>query len=274
MMTLRYFWIKLFSRRSGVQLVGLFMLAALLAGCADNKELADLKVLGATLHQAAIDAEHSANYRSAVSHYRKLWNGDPDNEIFFLSLARNLRYIGLSREAVHILENDGKQFSGSAAYQLEFAKALLAAEKSQKSIQHLILAMDIEPENWQIYSTLGIVYDRAQYYRNSANAYEMALNLSPDNPTILNNMAISNAVSGNLAEAIRLARKAAQLDRKNVQIRQNLALFLGIRGKFSDAEALAKMDMDEATVRNNMAIYYRLSGKEIPDQLRLPLPPN
>ena len=36
---------------------------------------------------------------------------------------------------------------------------------------------------------------------------------------------------------IRLTRRAAQLDRKSVQIRQNLALFLGIEGKFADAEA-------------------------------------
>jgi len=64
------------------------------------------------------------------------------------------------------------------------------------------------------------------------------------------------------------------LDRKSVQIRQNLALFLGIEGKFADAEALAKMDMDYATVRNNLAIYYRLSGKQLPDNLKLPVQPN
>jgi len=50
-------------------------------------------------------------------------------------------------------------------------------------------------------------------------------------------------------------------------------LFLGIEGKFADAEALAKMEMDDATVRNNMATYYRLSGKQFPDNFRLPIQP-
>lgn len=255
------------------RLVGLCLLAVLLVGCAGNKSSVDNKVLNRTILQAAISAEQSTNYRAAVSHYRKLWDQQPENEKLFLGLVRNMRYVGLSREAVRLLDSNHDLFFTRASYQIEFAKALLAAEQGQRAIKHLVTAMEIEPNNWQIYSTLGIAYDRAQYFRNSANAYEMALKLSPDNPMVINNFAISNAVSGNLTEAIRLARKAARLDRNNIQIRQNLALFLGIKGKFSDAEALAKMDMDDATVRNNMAIYYRLSGKNSPDRLVAPIAP-
>jgi len=81
------------------------------------------------------------------------------------------------------------------------------------------------------------------------------LDLSPDNPSVLNNMAISAALAGDIKLAIETINRAARLDRDNVQIRQNLALFLGIKGDVQDAEALARMDLDEEAVRNNLSIF-------------------
>ena len=228
-------------------------LAPLLTGCQTDN--VDSQVIDSSLARAAIEAENEKNYIAAVSHYRKLWGRQP-SEKNLIGLARNMRYIGMTKEAVSLVGKNLSNYINSAPLHIEYGKSQLAAGDAAKSIGPLVQAIKLAPENWHIYSTLGIVYDQLKAFRNARNAYEMALTLSPLNSKILNNMAISAASAGDISEAIRIADKAARLDRSNVQIRQNLALFNGIKGHYGEAEALSRMDLDEESVRHNLSIYY------------------
>ncbi len=248
-------------RRAGKLAVALSVVVALSACMETTDQAAKKTVVDDTLRNAALEAEAGRNYVAALSHYRKLWADDSANEAVFMGIVRNLRYLGSAKEGVRFLLANKEQFESRPAYHLEFGKSLIAAEQSRAALKHLTKAIDLEPENWQIYSTMGIAFDRLELFRKARDAYELALELSPENPKILNNLAISAAMGGDIKTAIDVINKAARLDRNNVQIRQNLALFLGIDGDTKNAEALARMDLDEDAVRNNLSVFESLRRK-------------
>ena len=232
-----------------------------LSGCVETK--LDQKALDRSLRQAAIVAESKANYLAAASHYRKLWAGEAASDDVLLGLLRNLRYTGASTEALALAKRNAQAFERNIDFQIEYGKVVLSSGDAAGAVKRLGMALSLNRGNWRIFATLGIAYDQVKAYGSARRAYEMALQLSPDNAVVMNNFAISLALAGNVDEAIKVTKRAANLARRNVQIRQNLALFLGIKGQLRDAEALARMDLDDEAVRNNLSVYQGFQGKGI-----------
>jgi len=218
--------------------------------------------IATSLTQMALTAERTNDYSGAVDQYKKLLNRNPKSTDFLIALARNLRYLGKSRDALEVLKGLRPPGIPSIAYRLELAKSDIAAGKAVDAIAVLDLARAQAPNNWEIYSTLGIAHDLNEDYAKAGQAYQQAQKLSEDNPAILNNMAISAALSGDIDKAISLLQNAPRLARHSPQMRQNLAFFYGIKGDMTAAKSLAKMDLDDAAVRKNLAIYSRFHKKK------------
>jgi Flp pilus assembly protein TadD len=68
------------------------------------------------------------------------------------------------------------------------------------------------------------------------------------------------ALSGNFNGAIAVLRPAAAGPNATPRTRQNLALALGLAGRTEEAEEIARMDLDEQSVRSNLAYYAVLRG--------------
>lgn len=225
-----------------------------LGGCASKAEQ-NTSALVESLRQLAVAAERGGDYQTAAQHYYNLQRRKLDDLDVLLGLARNLRYSGSPNVAITSLEEMKADFGAEGAFLLELGKAHVAASKPKKSLEHLNAALEKDGGNWEVHVARGIAYDLLQSYGEARQAYQEALELSEGNPEILNNMAISAASAGELDFAISTLERASVAARKNPQIRQNLALLYGIRGDFDKAEALARMDLDEKSVRNNLAIF-------------------
>ncbi len=236
------------------------LVLALAGGCASEAK-DESKALFTSLNKAAVSSELSGDHVSAANHYQNLLNRQPDNKEILLGLARNLRNTGGGRTAVEILKSYAVQYGDDPAFLIEFGKAKLAVSEAQGAIQYLKKAIEKGGDDWQAYAALGIGYDLLQSYPEAWEAYEKALALSNNNPAVINNMAISAALNGKLPLAILVLENAPLEARRHPQIRLNLALFYGIKGDLKKAEALAKMDLDDEAVRNNMAVYHRFQAK-------------
>src|SRR5262249_55136027 len=86
------------------------------------------------------------------------------------------------------------------------------------------------------------------------------LQLAPNNPATLSNLGMYYAAHGRTAEAEPLLRKAAAMPGASAQVRQNLALILGLEGHVDEAEHLARRDLPPEVVANNLA-YLRAAQK-------------
>jgi len=120
-------------------------------------------------------------------------------------------------------------------------------------------AIQAAPESWEAHSTLGVVHDYQGRHADALKAYEAALKVSPNNPAVLNNLALSLAVSGDLSAAIATLEKANDQPKASPQVRQNLALLLAIKGDAAAAERFARKDLPPEVVRNNLRFFRALA---------------
>ena len=70
----------------------------------------------------------------------------------------------------------------------------------------------------------------------------------PGEPSVLSNLGLSYVLSKDLAKAEETLRRANGRPDADPRVRQNLALVVGLQGRFADAEAIARADLppDEA----------------------------
>ncbi len=186
--------------------------AFLLAGCLtifeEDGKGSDVSVL----KDAARIAEQRGEYASAASYYQKLNLQGKGGIRAVLGYARNLRYAGLGVNAVAVLEGvKTKEHRESQVYLLELGKARIAAGQYGGAVEALSRAVEKKPKNWQIYSALGIAYDLQNDPGEAKEAYGNALALSPNNPLVLNNLAISLAQTGDIDEAIAILGRVPNL---------------------------------------------------------------
>lgn len=90
----------------------------------------------------------------------------------------------------------------------EYGKVLTQQGHSQAAIPFLQRATELAPADWTLYSALGVAYDQADDHKQARAAYEHALQLSPAQPIVLNNVAVSHMLTGDLAGAQRLFAQA------------------------------------------------------------------
>jgi len=236
------------------------LLIGVLAGCVTASEKVGDAVLESQL-EGAVASENRGDYAAAVVQYQKLSLRLPNDIETHLGLARNLRYSGSPAEAMRVLDKMPPALRDGPTYLLERAKAELATGKSADAVRTVLAAVAKDPDNWELHSTLGIAYDMGDDFARARGAYERAATLSAKNPAVLNNLAISMALSGDLDGAIRTLEAAPMVARHSAQMRQNLALFYGIKGDVKKAESLARIDLDDKTVRQNLEVYSKLRRK-------------
>ena len=178
---------------------------------------------------------------------------DPHDTQAGLRLAAALRALGRNDEAaataaqVLILDpvNQGAL--------LESARAYLAGGQGFYAIEPLNKLRAADPKDWRYVSLLGVAYEQVSRTEDAEAAWKQALQMSPDNPAVLSNMAMHYAARGQSSEAEQLLRQAAAQPDAPLQVRQNLALILGLEGKLAEAEKLERQDLPPELADANMA---------------------
>ena len=101
--------------------------------------------------------------------------------------------------------------------------------------------------------TLGVALEQAGRGAEARVTFEQARKMAPHEPTILTNLGLSYLMAGDAGAAEKLLREAAALPGATAQTRQNLAVALGVQGRFAEAERLARVDLPPEAVADNMA---------------------
>ena len=121
----------------------------------------------------------------------------------------------------------------------EYGKVLVQEGRTAESLAFLGRAVELQPDNWTFYSALGVAYDQAKQRAKAAGAYQHALALKPGEPTVLNNYAMSEMLTGHLDRAQTLLREAEAHGADNPKIAANLQMIAAMQGKAVPASAVA-----------------------------------
>src|SRR6185312_10747399 len=77
--------------------------------------------------------------------------------------------------------------------------------------------------------------------------------MHPDDPSILSNLGLSYALTNELKRAEQTLRKAVAQPGAAPKVRQNLALVIGLQGRFAEAEKIVSADLPQAEAEANIA---------------------
>lgn len=113
----------------------------------------------------------------------------------------------------------------------EYGKVLAQQGRTDDALAFLGRAIELQPDNWTFYSALGVAYDQRGDRAKSADAYKHALALKPEEPTVLNNYAMSRMLAGDLDTADRFLRQAAVHGGDYPKIANNIEMIDEMRAK-------------------------------------------
>src|ERR1700733_14767771 len=222
----------------------LLAVAAATAGC-QTTQSADTT---GTLPLASADPPGSDS-RHNVDAFGEQYRADPTNVAVALRYAQTLRASGQHSQAVAVLERASIQNPHDKAVLGEYGRALAEAGDYEQALEVLDRAHSPDQPDWRILAAQGAVLDQMGRHTDAQRYYQTALKIVPDEPFVLSNLGLSYALSKDLPNAETTLRRAAAHGTVDPRVRQNLALVVGLQGRFAEAEAIARADLppDEAS---------------------------
>jgi Flp pilus assembly protein TadD len=97
------------------------------------------------------------------------------------------------------------------------------------------------------------VLDQLGRHAEAQRLYSTALKIVPDEPAILSNLGLSYALMKDLKRAEVTLRRALEQSESNPKVRQNLALVVGLQGRFPEAERIARAGLSEQEAAANVS---------------------
>ena len=146
-----------------------------------------------------------------------------------------------------------------------YGKVLRAMGRPEQAVEEFRAAVRLTPEDARAQNGLGVALDRVGRHKEAREAYQAGAELSPDDLGLRNNIAFSHLLSGDFDQAIEILEDMADDPLASPRNRQNLALAYGLAGEDEKARVMARRDLNEPQVENNLAYYEglrNLSGRE------------
>lgn len=185
--------------------------------------------------------------------WARVTTSDPADVDAALRLSCALRALGRFDEAGAAAEKALAIQPSSVEALLEFGRARIGANQGFYAIDPLNRAAAAAPRDWRAHSLLGVAMEQVKRTADARAEYDRALQLSPDNPAVLSNLALLDAAQGDRTAAEALLRRAAAQPTSTVQERANLALVLGLAGKVAEAEQILRRDLPPELAEQNLA---------------------
>ena len=146
------------------------------------------------------------------------------------------------------------------------ANTLVALNQPELAIPYYEDALAIDPADYRIYMGLGVSYDLLAQHSVAQAEYQLALVHQPGDLDVLSNLGLSQALAMDLPTAIDTLRKVVEDPRATARHRQNLALVYGLAGRNEEAARIARLDLDEASVRRNVTYFATLRAIKDPSR--------
>jgi Flp pilus assembly protein TadD len=236
------------------------ILAAGLGGCQTMSD-----ITGSITSKAEPAPGPEADPRGAVEAYGARYRANPKDADVALAYGQALRATGQRAQAVAVLEQATIAHPGNKALLGAFGRALVDNGNFQQALDVLSRAHSPDNPDWRILSVQGTALDQLGRHDEARGYYASALKIMPDEPSVLSNLGLSYVLSKDLPKAEEILRRAYASARADARVRQNLALVVGLRGHFAEAESIVKADLPADEAAANVAyLKQMLSRKDNP----------
>ena len=202
----------------------------------------DTRPDSATARLLASDAQSAARrYEVALSLLDEaVRSSDPLVPLIRLRRAALLHQLGRSEEAIREVERVSRDYPDSAIPDIQLGDYLRLKQRHAEAIAayNRVIARirQTKPDDWGVYYSRGIAYERSGQWSRAEADFSRALELSPDQPSVLNYLGYAWADMGrNLDKAQDMIQKAAARRPNDGAIADSLGWVAYRRGRLAEA---------------------------------------
>lgn len=234
------------STLSAIALVG----AVALAACTTDSQTTGS--VAASTHGSELSQMSVTQLNAEVNRLGALYEKNQKDKQIGLSYATLLRMTARDEQALAVMRKlvifnptDNDVLSA-------YAKALASTGKFRAALGAIEKAQRPEMPDWRLLSAKGAILDQLDRSQEARILYRQALGMEPNEPTVLSNMGMSYVLTNDLASAEKYLRMANNQPGSDSLVRQNLALVVGLQGRFDEAEQIASAELPADEARSNV----------------------
>jgi len=233
------------------------VLALALGGCQTTQPM---DTTGSVATAAAPRSD--GDWRHMADTWGERYRANPADAEAAINYAHALRSNGQRQQAVAVLESASMQNPKNMAVLGAYGRALADVGNYKQALDVLSRAHAPDQPDWRILSVQGAVLDQMGRHEEAQRYYATALRIVPDEPSVLSNLGLSYALSKDLVRAEATLRRAAAQSKVDSRVRQNLALVVGLQGRFSEAEGIARADLPSDEAAANVAYLRQMLAQQ------------
>ncbi|OWV81088.1 pilus assembly protein TadD [Rhizobium sp. R634] len=222
-----------------------------LAGCSTTKDrMTTGSVPKITKPVEEMDA---TELRSATDRIGQAYEKNPRDPVNGVNYANLLRMNGRDAQALAVMQQVAIANPGDRNVLAAYGKAQAAAGQFEQALNTIGRAQTPDRPDWRLISAEGAILDQMGKATDARKRYRDALDIQPNEPSILSNLGMSYVLTGDLRTAETYLRSAASQPTADSRVRQNLALVVGLQGRFPEAEQIARRELSPQQADANVA---------------------
>jgi Flp pilus assembly protein TadD len=239
------------SCRKFVLLTATALVTAALAGCSTGTS----KMTTGSIPKMSkpITEMNASELSRAAESVGKAYEKNPKDRQAGLNYANLLRMTGRNDQSLAVMQQVAIFHSSDREVLAAYGKSQAAAGQLQQALGTIQRAQTPDRPDWRLKSAEGAILDQLGRSDEARARYREALDLKPNEPSVMSNLGMSYLLARDLRTAETYLRSATQQPGADSSVRQNLALAIGLQGRFAEAEQIARQELSAEQAEANVA---------------------
>ncbi|MBA8844649.1 tetratricopeptide repeat protein [Brucella ciceri] len=200
---------------------------------------------------ATFDHMNDAQLAAMAGRLGAQYERNPKDRQTALNYANVLGRLGRNDQALAVMRALAIIYPKDQAVLAAYGKALAGAGQFDGGLDAIRRAQNPAYPDWKLVSAEGAILDQMGRKEEARATYQKALQLQPNEPSIISNMGMSYLLAGDARTAETYFKQAAAAPGADSRVRQNLALSVGLQGRFQEAEAIAAQEISPQQAKAN-----------------------
>ncbi|WP_438750724.1 tetratricopeptide repeat protein [Pararhizobium sp. O133] len=223
-----------------------------MAGCASQKKELTTGSIPQPQFSKPVQSMNSSELAAAAESIGKAYERNPKDRAAGLNYANMLRMTGRNEQALAVMQQVAINFPNDREVLAAYGKSQAAAGQLEQALNTITRAQTPDRPDWRLKSAEGAILDQLGRAGEARQRYRDALDIQPNEPTVLSNLGMSYLLNKDLKTAETYLRSAVEQPAANSSVRQNLALAVGLQGRFQEAEKIASAELSPDQAEANV----------------------
>jgi Flp pilus assembly protein TadD len=209
-----------------------------------------------------VDQMSVGELESAGRSLGEAYAANPNDKSTAMRYASVLQMNGDTDQSLAVMRKLAIAYAKDRDVLAAYGKALAAAGQFEPALDAVRRAQTPEYPDWKLVSAEAAILDQMGDSKHARDLYRKALDLKPNEPSVLSNLGMSYVLEGDLRTAETYLRSAAGQPAADSRVRQNLALVVGLQGRFDEAEQIAGQELSPDQAQANVAYLRQMLSQQ------------